>query len=520
MLLAAVLLTPPAAISAQDNHPLTLSGSIQSDILIPQSDKATGATKDEDFQTNTYIDLLLQHKDFEAGTRIEYLEHPLPGYENDIKGWGVPHFFLKGRLGGAELTVGTFYEQFGSGFILRTYEERSLGIDNALLGGRLLLKPAKGITLKALSGRQRRYWDWNKSWVSGVDAEVGLEEWLPALQRHDVRLTLGGSWVNKYEDPDDNIFIDPTHRVNTPRYVNAWDARANLYWGPWSLLAEYARKTDDPTYDNHYTFGKGTAAMLSASYTEKGLSVLAQVKRSENMAFRSRRTMTLNSSFINHLPAFTQDHTYALPALNPYATQLADGEWAYQAEVGYNFRRKTRLGGPYGMNVKLNYSLVKDKQNDETFYQDLNLTLSRRLSKAFQLNVMYMYQKFNKTVVEGEGGMLNSHIIVADGKYRLSPKTTLRMEAQYLASKDDLGDWLFGLAELSLAPHWMVTVSDQWNSGVTDIHYYQGLVTYNLGSHRIQAGYGRTQAGYNCSGGVCRWIPATKGFTLSYNYNF
>ena len=32
--------------------------------------------------------------------------------------------------------------------------------------------------------------------------------------------------------------------------------------------------------------------------------------------------------------------------------------------------------------------------------------------------------------------------------------------------------------------------------------------------------YGRTRAGYNCSGGVCRWIPAQKGFTLSYNYNF
>ncbi|WP_456002305.1 DUF6029 family protein, partial [Prevotella sp.] len=24
----------------------------------------------------------------------------------------------------------------------------------------------------------------------------------------------------------------------------------------------------------------------------------------------------------------------------------------------------------------------------------------------------------------------------------------------------------------------------------------------------------------NCSGGVCRYIPATKGLTLSYNYNF
>ena len=66
----------------------------------------------------------------------------------------------------------------------------------------------------------------------------------------------------------------------------------------------------------------------------------------------------------------------------------------------------------------------------------------------------------------------------------------------------------------------MLTVSDQWNNGLTDIHYYQGLVTYNRGAHRLQAGYVRTQAGYNCSGGVCRWIPAQKGFMLSYTYNF
>jgi hypothetical protein len=54
----------------------------------------------------------------------------------------------------------------------------------------------------------------------------------------------------------------------------------------------------------------------------------------------------------------------------------------------------------------------------------------------------------------------------------------------------------------------------------THYHYYQGLVTYNTGAHRIQLGYGRTRAGYNCSGGVCRYVPATKGVTLSYNYNF
>lgn len=48
-----------------------------------------------------------------------------------------------------ELTAGTFYEQFGSGFVLRTYEERSLGIDNSLLGGRLKVNPLPGVFVKA-----------------------------------------------------------------------------------------------------------------------------------------------------------------------------------------------------------------------------------------------------------------------------------------------------------------------------------------------------------------------------------
>lgn len=560
------------SLMAQQDKKVTLSGSIQSDMLVPQSDDAIGATKPEDFLTNTYVDLHLQHHDFEAGARLEYLEHPLPGFENDFDGWGVPHYYLKGRLSWAELTVGTFYEQFGSGFILRTYEERSLGIDNSLLGGRLVLKPTQGVTLKALGGKQRRYWKHNDAWISGSDLELTVSDWIPSMQQSGTTLTLGGSWVNKHESPDDfftvvttddpanNSTIYSTYKLNLPRYVNAWDVRASLNTGNLSLLAEYAQKGDDPTFANGYIYKKGTAAMLSGSYSRKGLSLLLQAKRSENMAFKSDRGVIGTSSAINHLPAFTQDQTYALAALYPYATQLADGEWAYQAEVGYNFKRKTALGGKYGMNLKVNYSYVRaiDRQfadglehtsiagssfftgtsaytskffkwGDHTYYQDLDIQLSRKLSKAFKLNLMYMNQRYNKTQVEGHGGMIHSDIFVADGKYQFNPKTTLRMEAQYLSTKDDEGDWVFGLAELSLAPHWMLTVSDMWNCGDSDTsvydenthhHYYQGLVTYNTGSHRLQVGYGRTRAGYNCSGGVCRWIPAQKGFTLSYNYNF
>ncbi len=546
LLLFIISISPFLNITAQEQKKVTLSGSIQSDMLVPEEDKETGAEKTEDFLTNTYADLQLQSEYVDAGARLEYMEHPMPGFEKDFKGWGVPNFWVKGKLGNNELTLGTFYEQFGSGFILRTYEERTLGIDNSLLGGRLLLKPTDGVILKVLSGKQRRYWKWNKALVSGADAEISIDQWIPSMRESGTVLTLGASWVNKYEKNEEKVFVDNTHYVHFPKFVNSWDVRANFNHGPWNFLAEYAQKTADPSFANGYVFKKGSAAMLSGSYSNKGLSVLVQAKRSENMSSKSA-DVTGNSSAINYLPAFIQDHTYALAALYAYATQLADGEWAYQTEIGYNFKRNTTLGGKYGMNVKLNYSYVRGiphefadgmerqtlsgvtyvdykspffKWGKETYYQDLNVQVSRRLSHDFLLNLMYMSQRFNKTVVEGEGGMVHSNIFIADGKYQFSKKTTLRCELQYLTTKQDEKDWVFGLLELSLVPHWMITVSDMWNCGDSKIHYYQGLVTYNVGSHRIQAGYERTQAGFNCSGGVCRYVPAMKGFFASYNYNF
>ena len=526
---------------------VTFSGSVQSDILVPQDDEKIGTEHyDDKVLTNTYVDLKLSHKYVEAGGRFEFLKFPLPGYEADMKGWGVPHFYVKGHYKNVELTVGDYYEQFGAGFVLRTYEERSLGIDNALRGARLNYKPVQGVQLKALTGKQRRYWHHNDALISGVDLEIGLENFIKSLESHDTRITLGGSWVNKHEDTkDDAIFVDATHKLNLPKYVNAWDARIGLYHKGLNVLAEYAQKTQDPSFDNLYHYGKGNVAMISASYSKKGMSLLLQAKRSENMSFRSRRTMSGTSSFINHLPPFTHDQTYALPAQYPYATQMA-GEWAFQAEAGYSFKKGTPLGGKYGTKVKANFShvrgldrgelknpVVKDnpmgsdgyrssffKMGDETYYQDIDVQIEKRLTHDFSLIFMYMNQRYNMTVVEGHGGMITSNILVADGKYKISPKLTLRCELQYQFCDGDEGDWAFGLAELSWAPHWMFTVSDTWNCGETKTHYYQALVTYSLKSHRIQAGYGRTNPGFNCSGGVCRWVPATRGFTLSYNYSF
>ena len=530
---------------------VTLSGSVQSDVLVPESDKNIGAVKGkDDVLTNSYVELNAMSKYVDAGLRVEYLEHPLPGFEKDFKGSGVPYIYVKGRFvhndkNVAELTVGNFYEQFGSGFILRTYEERSLGIDNSLFGARLVLQPAKGVQIKALGGGQRRYWSslkstLNDAWISGTDLELSIDQWSKRMAESGTYVTLGASFVNKHQDSEFISAGDGPYRLNLPKNVNAFDVRARLQKGGVNVLAEFAQKTQDPSLDNGYIYRRGNVAMLSASYSKRGMSALLQAKRSDNMSFRSRRSMTGTSSFINHLPAFTLDHTYSLAALYPYATN-PDGEWAYQAEFGYDFKRHTPLGGKYGTNVKLNFSYVNSidknvhanagrgsdgygssfwKWGDDKYYHDFNVQIEKKLSKDFKLNLMYMNQFYNKTAVEGEGGDIHSNIFVAEGKYKFNKKFTLRGELQYLTTPDDEGDWAFALFELSMLPHWMFTVSDQYNCGKTDTHYYQGSVTFNTGSHRLQLGYGRTRAGFNCTGGVCRYVPASKGVTLSYNYNF
>ena len=546
------MLAIAAAGYAQEDNKITVNGSVQSDVLIPESDKETDAKKGPHWaNTNTFADIHAQNKWFEAGARFEFLRFPMPGFNDDPEtgydGWGVPNFYLKGKLDWGELTVGTFYEQFGSGFILRTYEERNLGIDNSIMGAHLVLRPLDGVTVKALSGKQRKYWAHNDAWVSGGDVELSLDRWFKGLEKSNTYLTLGASWVNKHEKDDgDPILVtkDKTnYKLKLPENVNAFDVRTRLQKGGFNLLAEYAWKTEDPSFDNNYIYRKGNVAMLSTSYSQKGMSILLQAKRSEDMSFRSSRNQKGRSSFINHLPAFTMDNTYALAALYPYGTQLAEGEWAYQASFGYNFKRKTFLGGKYGTKINVNFSHVRaiDKNYGEgnvgkgtkgygsafwkwgdegMYYQDFNVKIDKKFSKLFKLSFTYMNQFANEKVVHSENGNIRANIFIADGTFKLNKKLTLRTEAQYLNTDDDLGDWVFGLVELSFLPHFMFTVSDMYNSGVTNTHYYNGFVTYNAGAHRIQLGYSRTRAGINCSGGVCRYVPAYKGFTMSYNFNF
>ena len=533
------------ALSASAQDKVKLHGSVQSDILFPETDVTIGTeTYKDKILANIYGDLSLISKYVDAGFRFEYLEHPLPGFEPDFKGWGVPNIYVKGKLKNFELTLGDFYEQFGNGFILRTYEDRAIGIDNSIRGARFNTRGLKGMKFTLLGGIQRRFWDWSlRSQVYGANAELNLDQLINRIGEKGCSWNFGASYVLKHEKDEDIIVPGTNYKLNLPNFVSAFDLRTQFAKNGFDVLAEYAWKSADPSYDNHYTYSHGDAIMLSGSYSRSGLSALLQVKRSENMAFRSRRSQQLSSAFINNMPPFAYQHTYALASIYPYATQAAPGEWAFYGAFSYKFKRKTPLGGKYGTSVKVNLSYIRGLNREEPplfngsqygtdgahtkffgfgecYYQDFNIMLEKRIVRDFNLNFTYVNQLFNQTAIEGHGGNVRSNIFILEGKYNVSRKVTVRAELQYLATRQDQKDWSYGLVEVSVLPYLMFSLSDMWNNGGTGIHYYMGAVTANYKSNRLMLGYGRTRAGYNCSGGVCRYVPAFRGFQISYNYNF
>lgn len=544
LLLAATASATDASAIGIFGNKAELHGSLYSDMLIPQNDDKTGAKKEEDFQTNTYLDLWLNSQWVDAGLRVEYLDHPMPGFEPGFKGWGLPYFYVKGRpCRGLEITGGDFYETFGTGMIFRAYEDRPLGFDNAIRGGRVRLTRYKGLTFKALGGVQRRYWDWDThSWLVGADVEADITQWWRRAADRGVRWTLGASWVLRHDDDEDIRVPGENLRLNLPEKVNAFDVRTRLSYKGWSLYAEGAFKDSDPSADNHYTYRRGHSEMLSLSWARKGKAFMVQARRADNMAFRGERSVYGLSSFINRLQPFTMQHSYTLPSFYPYATRPAKGEWAFQGEGAITWKRHTPMGGRYGTRLRLAASMVKAlPYNPQDFpmgsdgitvprpgyfrmgrllYSDINLTMEKRLSQPITLTLMYMYQAFDKAAIQGEGDMIHANIFVAEGKFTLTPRIQLRVEGQFMQTRDDDGNWACGLAELTFMPHWSVSVSDLWNCGRTDVHYYKAGVAGSYGPHRFTVAYGRTREGYDCSGGVCRLVPATTGVTMSYNFSF
>lgn len=501
---------------------------------------------------NAFGNLFYTYGNFTAGVRFESYFNAIQGYsaQNRYKGTGIGNRFARYKNDNLDITVGNFYEQFGSGLTLRTYWEPNLGIDNALDGARVIFTPLNGVTLKAIYGQQRLEFDSklinSSSIVRGADAEVFVNDLFPSLAEKKLKVTAGGSFVSKFQTG--GILEKDTLLLELPENVASYAGRTQINYGPFALNAEYVTKINDPSDDNGYIYKKGHGIFVNASYSVKGLGINVAAKSIDNMSFRSDRNLKLFDVPINYVPAITKQHTYNLAAtLYPYATPLT-GESSYMAEVFYTFKKESLLGGKYGTQLAVNFAAansldtVQLKGVDGAVYgyevasmgfgpskyvRDFNIEIKKKISKKLSLAFTYFYLEFNTKVTPVTNdfkGLVYADIEVIELNYKFNSKNNLHLELQALQTQQDKGDWATVLAEYTYSPHWTCAILDQYNYGNPNsdkqIHYLFGTVGYINGSNRVTLGYGKRREGVFCIGGVCRAVPATNGFEVTVTSSF
>ena len=537
-----------------------VSGNFQTDAQYYLPDSKMGITESsidgKVARMNGFAEINYGLKNFTAGMRFESYLPPLVGYDDNYHGAGVPYWFVNYKSDKLEVTAGNFYEQFGNGMSLRTWQEWTLGYDNSLRGLRVKFTPVKGVTLKGVWGTQRNYWEpysnSNRGIVKGADLDFFVNDLFPSMQDSRVKLTFGGSFVSDYQKGKTmDMMIDTLlYTFSLPENVSVTSGRVNLNIGGFNFYSEYAHKINDPSTMNKYIYKDGNGLFATAGYSQKGLGVIISAKSIDNMSYKSNRLITINQLDINYLPSLTKEHTYALASMYPYATQ-PEGEFGYAGTLTYTLQKNTKFGGKSGMTIAVNYSHVNSGKRDSIpgvkmdqtgtlgykssffqpgntlYYQDFNIEVSKKFSKTWKGIFTYLNQAYNKDVVEGhvnEYGIVYSNIGIADITWKITKKDALRFEAQGLWTKQDKGNWVAGLLEYTIAPDWFFSVQDQWNYGNTDknlrLHYYLVSAGYTYNSSRISLSYGRQREGILCIGGVCRYVPAASGFTLTISSSF
>jgi hypothetical protein len=519
-----------------------IHGNFQMDMQYYNPDSSIGAPAvPEKTLMNGFLNLIYTRDKFTAGIRYESYLGALQGFDPRYKGTGILYKFATYTNDELEVTAGSFYEQFGSGMILRAYEDRGLGYDNALEGLRVKFHPHAGISLKGIYGQQRSFMNFGPGTVRGADGELNLNELIPRSIGLKTHVILGGSFVSKYQ-PDAG-----TGPYVLPANVGAAAGRINIHRGKINFQAEYAYKINDPSTVNNFNYKPGEGLFASASYSQKGLGFSLSGKRIDNMDFRSDRTATVNNLEINYLPALTRQHTYSMLNFYPYASQPT-GEIAYQAELTYRIKKGTALGGNYGTSLLINYStafgldtLRLRPESDsarqgyrsrsylgfgQKYFEDLNIEIDKKITEHFKLIAVYASQSYNKAVIQGKPGipMIYSQIGVLDLIYRFTDTLSVRAELEHLYTVEDHGSWASALLEFTIAPKYFIALSDQWNYGNTikdeQIHYYNFTLGYIRNTNRYQLSYGKQRAGIYCVGGVCRTVPASNGISLTITSSF
>lgn len=471
---------------------------------------------------------------FRTGIRLDmFLNSRFHNPNNDAyTAFGVGRWFIEKDFKKMTLTGGHFYDQFGSGIAFRAYENRFLGIDNAIFGVKAKYQLNDNWFVKGFVGVRKNRLSFYKPIIKGVN----IEGYVPIGEK--LSLSPGIGVLNRTMDEEsmsvvaNAINASPLESRFVPKYnTYVFTAYNRLNVGNWTWFVEGAYKTHEAinvALGQPYQDKAGSVVYTSLTYSRKGFGITGQFKRTDNFQFRTspEDNQTLIRGAINFIPPINRQNSLRLPARYQPASQELE-ETALSLDFTYTpIKGKT-----------FNFSFSEIHKNDINFesyaldnlFREIYLDFEWKISKKLKTLQGFQFVQYNQDFYEGPAALpvdVQVYSPFFELSYKIDNKKSIRAEVQYQSAKRDFGQWMYALVEFNIAPKFSISVSDMWNfkpgpnKSSKNEHYYSVYTSYTQDQHRFFVSYVRQVEGIVCTGGICRLEPAFNGVRAGLNTSF
>jgi hypothetical protein len=270
--------------------------------------------------------------------------------------------------------------------------------------------------------------------------------------------------------------------------------------------------------------------MATLNYSIGRFALSVQGKYSEYFAMRTNPYTALSPVLVGTIGFLTpvnRQNTYRLPARYSPAVQEL-GEMGIQVDATFSPNRKNVFN--------VNFSHIESPQiTEETLFRELFATYQKSFGKRVKSTFGFQSVFYNQKVYEGKAPTtpnVKSMTPFVELQVNMNNRKSIRTELQYLRTDQDLGDFAFALAELTIAAKYSITISDMVNTQPREatrnplvapgelVHYPTVFFAYSHNQSRFTAGYIKQVEGIVCNGGVCRLEPAFSGVRFGLTTNF
>lgn len=535
------LCLPTWGLLAQNAAP-RLTGNLQSNGNFFIADPAIGATgtpqyDHQKFGAESWLNLQYSNWGFDVGVRFDLfnnsnLLNPTGSFTDE----GIGRWYVRKKIDKLTLEGGYLYDQIGAGVIFRAYEERALMIDNALLGVKAAWQFNPNWQVKAFTGRQKRQFDRYGAVLRGASIEGFIK---PDSTRNFSLAPGFGAVGRTYDDDAINRVVSqiatyaPQDSTGAQYNTYAFTLYNTLTAGPFTWYMEGAYKTKDILFDEfapkatggngRFVNTDGYTLYSSLAYAGHGLGVTLEARQTRHFRFRADPFQVGVQGQINFLPPVARQNTFRLPARFAPNTQEL-GEQGLQLDIKYRLSKEVTLG--------LNVSEIHQPDGN-LLYREIAPELTYKYKRQWQALVGWQMLRYNMAVYQAKDSMVKAFTPYTEVLYKLNRRRSLRVEAQCLVTEQEFGSWVFGLAELGLAPHWLVFASDMYKlshrnperfgrdkTRFDGLHYPTVGVVYTHKATRVALSYVKQVEGINCAGGICRYEPTFHGVRLQLNAAF